>query len=132
MGNLNRTAWLRLAVLAIVMALLIFVPAGTVQYWQAWIYLAVFFGASGLITLYLMRKDPALLERRLRGGPTAEKKKTQKVIMLFVSLGFIALLVVPGFDYRFGWSRVPLYVVIAGDFLMAVGFKFIFFVYKYT
>jgi protein-S-isoprenylcysteine O-methyltransferase Ste14 len=130
MGNLNRTAWLRLAVLAIVMALLIFVPAGTVQYWQAWIYLAVFFGASGLITLYLMRKDPALLERRLRGGPTAEKKKTQKVIMLFVSLGFIALLVVPGFDYRFGWSRVPLYVVIAGDFLMAVGFYITFLAYK--
>jgi protein-S-isoprenylcysteine O-methyltransferase Ste14 len=130
MGNLNRTAWLRLAVLAIVMALLIFVAAGTAQYWQAWIYLAVFFGASGLITLYLMRKDPALLERRLRGGPTAEKKKTQKVIMLLVLYGFIALLVVPGFDHRFGWSRVPLYVVIAGDFLMALGFYITFLAYK--
>src|SRR6516165_3477038 len=108
MRDLNRKAWLRLVCLAIVMALLLFVPAGTTQYWQAWIYLAVFFGASGLITLYLIRKDPALLERRLHGGPTAEKKKTQKIIMLFVSFGFTALLVVPGFDYRFGWSRVPL------------------------
>ena len=83
-----------------------------------------------MITLYLMRKDPALLERRLRGGLAAEKKRTQKIIMLFVSIGFIALLVVPGFDYRYGWSRVPLYVVIAGDLLTALGFFVTFLVYK--
>ena len=130
MRDLNRKAWLRLVCLAIVMALLLFVPAGTTQYWQAWIYLAVFFGASGLITLYLIRKDPALLERRLHGGPTAEKKKTQKIIMLFVSFGFTALLVVPGFDYRFGWSRVPLYIVIAGDALTALGLYITFLAYK--
>jgi protein-S-isoprenylcysteine O-methyltransferase Ste14 len=130
MRDLNRTVWLRLAFLAIAMALLIFVPAGTAQYGQAWIYLAVFFGASGLITFYLMRNDPALLERRLRGGPTAEKKKTQKIIMLFVSFGFIALLVVPGFDYRFGWSRVPFYIVIAGDLLTALGLYITFLAYK--
>jgi protein-S-isoprenylcysteine O-methyltransferase Ste14 len=112
------------------MALLLFVPAGTAQYCQAWIYLAVFFGASGLITLYLIRKDPALLERRLHGGPTAEKKKTQKIIMLFVLIGFIALLVIPGFDYRFGWSRVPLYIVIAGNFLTALGLYITFLAYK--
>jgi hypothetical protein len=80
MRNLNTKAWLGLVFLAFAMRLVLFVPAGAVQYWQAWIYLAVFFGASGLITFYLMRKDPALLERRLRGGPTAEKKKTQKTI----------------------------------------------------
>jgi protein-S-isoprenylcysteine O-methyltransferase Ste14 len=130
MRDLNRKAWLRLVCLAIVMALLLFVPAGTTQYWQAWIYLAVFFGASGLITLYLIRKDPALLERRLHGGPTAEKKKTQKIIMLFVLFGFTALLVVPGFDYRFGWSRVPLYIVIAGDSLTALGLYITFLAYK--
>jgi protein-S-isoprenylcysteine O-methyltransferase Ste14 len=130
MRNLNTRAWLGLVFLAFAMGLVLFVPAAAVQYWQAWIYLAVFFGASGLITLYLMRKDPALLERRLRGGPTAEKKKTQKTIMLFVSIGFIALLVVPALDYRFGWSRVPLYIVIAGDLLTALGFYITFLVYK--
>jgi len=130
MRNPNTKAWLGLVCLAVAMALLLFVPAGTVHYWHAWIYLAVFFGASGVITLYLMRKDPALLERRLRGGLAAEKKRTQKIIMLFVSIGFIALLVVPGFDYRYGWSRVPLYVVIAGDLLTALGFFVTFLVYK--
>jgi protein-S-isoprenylcysteine O-methyltransferase Ste14 len=112
------------------MGLLLFVPAGTARYWQAWIYLAVFFGSSLLITLYLMKKDPALLKRRLSGGPTAEKEKTQKIIMFFTTIGFIALLVVPALDHRFGWSRVPFYIVIAGDLLTALGFYIVFLVYK--
>ena len=77
-----------------------------------------------------MEKDPALLKRRLSSGPTAEKEKTQKIIMFFVSVGFIALLIVSGLDYRFGWSAVPPYAVITGDILVAVGFYIIFFVYK--
>ena len=130
MKNLNARAWLALAVLAVVMGLLLFVPAGTVHYWQAWAYLLIFTGASALLTLYLMRKDPALLERRMSGGPTAEKQPTQKVIMLCTSIGFIALLVVPGFDHRFGWSTVPLGGVVAGDVLVAIGFYLIFLVYR--
>lgn len=128
--DLNKRAWLRLVFLAIMMGLLLFLPAGTVQYWQAWVYLAVFFGASLLITLYLMKKDPGLLKRRLRGGPTAEKEKTQKIIMFFATLGFIALLVVPALDHRFRWSSVPLYMVIAGDILTALGLYVVFLVYK--
>src|SRR5689334_17796199 len=100
-------AWLAVAVLAIVMGLLLFVPAGTVRYWQAWAYLAVFTGASVLTTVYLARHDRALLERRMSGGPTAEKRPAQKLIMLATSIGFIALLVVPALDHRFGWSAVP-------------------------
>jgi protein-S-isoprenylcysteine O-methyltransferase Ste14 len=130
MNNLNTRAWLGLVFLAIVMGLLLFVPAGTVQYWQAWGFLAVFFGASLLITLYLMKNDPELLERRLKGGPTAEKEKSQKLIMLFSSIGFIALLIVSALDYRFMWSNVPLFLVIAGDILTALGFYVIYLVYK--
>ncbi len=130
MKNLNARAWLALAVLAVVMGLLLFVPAGTIHYWQAWAYLLIFTGASILITLYLMRKDLALLERRMSGGPTAEKQPTQKIIMLCTSIAFIALLVVPGFDHRFGWSTVPLGGVVAGDVLVAIGFYLIFLVYR--
>ena len=93
-------AWFALAILGVVMGLLLFVPAGTVDYWQGWVYLSIFMGASALTTLYLMRRDPALLERRMRGGPTAEKRPVQKFIMLCTSTGFIALLVVPAFDHR--------------------------------
>ena len=128
--NLSARAWLALVVLAVVMGLLLFVPAGTVHYWQAWVYLSIFTGASFLITLYLMRKDRALLERRMSGGPTVEKRPTQKFIMLCTSIGFIALLVVPAFDHRFGWSTLPLGVVVSGDVLVAIGFYFIFLVYR--
>ncbi len=130
MSNLNRKAWLGLGFLAVSMALLLFLPAGTAGYFQAWGFLAVFFGASVSITLYLMKNDPALLERRLSAGPTAEKEKSQKIIMLFASIGFIALLVVPALDHRFRWSSVPLYMVIAGDALTALGFYIVFLVYK--
>ena len=122
MKNLNLKAWRGLMILPIVMGLSLFVSAGTMRYWQAWGYLAVYFGASLLITRYLMKKDPALLQRRWSGGPTAEKEKPQRIIMRFVLIGFIALLVVPALDYRFGWSAVPPYAVIAGDILVAVGF----------
>ncbi len=130
MLNLKARAWLSLVVLAIVMGLLLFIPAGTIHYWQAWVYLLIFLGASLLITLYLMKNDPALLNRRMRGGPTAEKRRTQKLIMLCASIGFIALLVVPALDHRFRWSVMPLPGVIVGDTLVATGFYFIFLVYK--
>ena len=128
--NLSARAWLALVVLAVVMGLLLFVPAGTVHYWQAWVYLSIFTAASALTTFYLLRTDRALLERRMRGGPTGEKRPVQKLIMLCTSLGFIALLVVPALDHRFGWSSVPLVGVVAGDALVAVGFFVICLVYR--
>ena len=129
-ASLNTQAWVALVSLAVVMGLLLFVPAGTVTYWQAWIYLAVFIGASALTTIDLMRRDPALLARRMRGGPTAEKRPAQRAIMLVASTGFIALLVVPALDHRFGWSHVPVWVVITGDVLVVVGFALIARVYR--
>jgi protein-S-isoprenylcysteine O-methyltransferase Ste14 len=128
--SLNARAWLSLAALAVVMSLLLFVPARTVRYWQAWVYLSIFFGAAAATTLYLLRMDRALLERRMKAGPTAEKRATQRFVMLLTSLGFVALLVVPALDHRFGWSAVPLYGVLAGDVLVAVGFYVIVRVYR--
>jgi protein-S-isoprenylcysteine O-methyltransferase Ste14 len=130
MTNLNAKAWLSLAVLAIAMGLLLFIPAGTVHYWQAWVYLSIFTGTSILTTRSLMRHDRALLERRMSGGPTAEKRPAQRLIMLCLSIGFIALLVVPALDFRFGWSAVPLGGVVAGDILVVIGFSFISCVYR--
>jgi protein-S-isoprenylcysteine O-methyltransferase Ste14 len=130
MKGLYTKALLSLVALAISMGLLLFAPAGTAQYWQAWVYLGIFTGASLLTTVYLMKKDPALLKRRMSGGPTAERESAQKVIMSFASVGFIGLLVVPALDHRFRWSIVPFPVVIAGDALVAVGFYFIFLVYR--
>jgi protein-S-isoprenylcysteine O-methyltransferase Ste14 len=128
--HLALRAWFALAALAVVMGLLLFIPAGTLRYWQAWVYLGIFFGASALTTAFLIHRDPALLERRMRGGPTAEKRPVERLIMVFTSIGFIALLVVPALDYRFQWSNVPLWAVVRGDVLVIVGFYFIFLVYR--
>jgi len=128
--TLNARAWLAFIVLTVVMGTLLFGPAGTMRYWQAWVYVGIYVAASIPTLRYLIRKDPALLERRMRGGPTFEKEHTQRVIMTFTSLGFIALLVVPALDRRFGWSRVPVWAVVLGDALVAIGYYFIFLVYR--
>jgi protein-S-isoprenylcysteine O-methyltransferase Ste14 len=119
-----------LLVLLLVMAALIFIPAGTVDYWQAWTFLAVYFASSLAVTVYLMKRDPQLLERRMSGGPFAEKDPTQKIIMLLASFGFIGLVVLPVLDHRFAWSRMPPYVALAGDMLVALGFLAIVFVFR--
>jgi protein-S-isoprenylcysteine O-methyltransferase Ste14 len=128
--SLNTRAWLGLAFLALTMALLLIVSAGTIRYWQAWVYLVIFFGAATLTTLDLMRTDPALLRRRLKAGPTAETRPAEKVIMLATSVGFVALLVVPALDRRYGWSTMSMSWVVLGDTLVGVGFYFIFLVYR--
>lgn len=130
MKHLYTRTLLSLIALAVATGLLIFLAAGTIRYWQGWVYLATFIGASLFTSLYLIRNDPALLERRMKGGPTAEKRTAQKIIMLFASLGFLALLVVPALSYRFGWSTVPLSVEVLGDVLVAIGFYFIYRVYR--
>lgn len=130
MSSLRLKAFGGLAILFLVMASLLFAAAGSFDYWQAWTFLAVYFTASLAITLYLMKADPALLTRRISGGPFAEKEPAQKIIMSFVSLGFIGLIVVPGFDHRLGWSQIPAYVAIIGDVLVALGWLGIFFVFN--
>jgi len=130
MNILNIKAFGGLLFLLLVMAALLFIPARTLDYWQAWTFLAVYFALSLAITLYLMKKDRALLERRISGGPTAEKEPTQKIIMYIVSLGFIGLLVLPALDHRFAWSHMPPYVALAGDVLVVLSWLAIFFVFK--
>jgi protein-S-isoprenylcysteine O-methyltransferase Ste14 len=130
MVSLHSRAWLSLAVLAVVMGLLLFGSAGTLRYWQAWVYLVLFFACAALTTIDVIRRDPALLERRMSGGPTAEQRPVQKVIQVFTALGFVGLHVVPALDYRYGWSAVPTVAVLAGDVLIAIGFYFIVLVYK--
>src|SRR5215831_5243757 len=105
----------------VVMAALIFLPAGTINYWQGWVFFAFFFVGSSAIGLYLALHNPVLLERRMNVGPTAEKETSQKIIILFALFGFITLLIFPALDHRFGWSPVPLYVSVIGDLLVALG-----------
>jgi protein-S-isoprenylcysteine O-methyltransferase Ste14 len=130
MNILTIKAFAGLLFLLLAMAALLFIPAGTSDYWQAWTFLAVYFASSLALTLYLMKEDPELLQRRMRGGPAAEKEPVQKIIMVITSLGFIGLLVVPALDHRFAWSQMPPYMALAGDALVGIGWLAIFFVFR--
>ena len=127
---LNVKAFGGLLLLFLIMAALLFIPAWTLDYWQAWAFLTVYFAWSLAITLYLMKNDPDLLARRMSGGPTAEKQTAQKIIMSFTSLGFIGLIVIPAFDHRFAWSHMPPSTALVGDLLVALGWLAIFFVFR--
>lgn len=130
MKDLNKKSFGGLFFLAAVMYLFLFVSAGTINFWQAWVFLGVFLGSALWITLYLMKYDPSLLEKRVDAGPVAEKEKIQKIIQWIASLGFILMLVVPGLDHRFHWSNIQLPLEIFGSLLVALGFLIIFFVFK--
>jgi protein-S-isoprenylcysteine O-methyltransferase Ste14 len=130
MNQLVIRAFAGLLFLLIVMAIIIFVPAWTLDYRQAWIFLVVFFVPPLLITIYLMKHDPKLLERRTTAGPGAEQERIQNIIQALAGLAFIAIFIVSALDHRFGWSTVPAYVTALGDVLVIFGFYLVFLVFK--
>src|ERR1043166_2785109 len=130
MTSLKKKAFRGLVLLFLAMTALVFIPAGTLDYWQAWLFLAVYFASSVALSLDLMKRDPALLARRMSGGPTAEKEPVQKIIMWFTSAGVIGLLVVAALDHRFRWSQMPPYLAGVGNALMVLGWFAIFLVFK--
>ena len=101
--------------------LLLFLPAGTFNYWQAWVFIAVFAVTSAWPTIYWARKRPEVLRRRMNAGSWAETRPAQKIIVGCLQLWFAAVLVISALDHRFGWSQVPLPVVVLGNVLVVVG-----------
>lgn len=100
---------------------ILLLPAGTLHYWQAWLFIAVFTVATIVPTVYLGRTNPAALQRRMRAGPRAEPRKAQKFIITGSFLGLFATMVFSAFDHRFGWSSVPPWLSVLGDVLVATG-----------
>jgi protein-S-isoprenylcysteine O-methyltransferase Ste14 len=129
-SNLIVKSFAGLAFLLVFMGAILFLSAGTLSYWQAWLYLATFGGSTLLITLYLIRYDQRLLEARVAAGPTAETQKTQQVFQSIAGFLFILVFVVAGIDQRYHWSNVPAVLTIIADVLVALGFYFVFLVFK--
>jgi protein-S-isoprenylcysteine O-methyltransferase Ste14 len=100
---------------------MLFLPAGTFHYWQAWVFLAVFALATWIPSVYLMRTNPEALERRMRVGPSAEARTLQRILITVVFISFPAMFVISALDHRFGWSSVPASVSLIGDVLVAIG-----------
>jgi protein-S-isoprenylcysteine O-methyltransferase Ste14 len=127
---LMRQTWLRQVISLAVFAALLFMPAGSLRFWQAWIFGLVFVAASSAIGIYFLKHDPALVERRMTVGPGAEPETAQKIIISAVIIGFCLLIALPGFDHRWHWSEVPSWLVFVANAGVALSFVIFFAVMK--
>jgi protein-S-isoprenylcysteine O-methyltransferase Ste14 len=106
----------------VVFAMMLFLPSWTFHYWQAWVLLGMIFLLSMCLPgVYLARNNPAALERRSRGGPAAETRPVQKLVMGGAWISLIGIFVVSALDHRFGWSRAPMVTCLIGFALVATG-----------
>lgn len=102
-------------------AVLLFWPAGTFDYWQGWVFIAVFVIGTMVPTIYLAVKYPDAFRRRVRSGPFAENRMAQKLINIGIIATTVATGVISALDHRFGWSTVPTAVVVIGNVLVLAG-----------
>jgi protein-S-isoprenylcysteine O-methyltransferase Ste14 len=126
----SRLVWATVSGTLVFLAV-IFIPAGTIDYWQGWAFAGTLLVSSLLVTVYMALNDRELLESRLRMGPTAETMSTQKLITSIGFLVFVTGLVIIVLDHRFGWSpRVPAILSMLGDALAVLGIVIYFFVVR--
>ncbi len=129
MKNPKAKMWLWFIVASVIIGLVLFLSAGTIDYWQAWVYLTV--GAvTGIPVVCYIVNDRILLENRTKLGPAAEQRPVQKIIVLLSGIPAIAAFIVPGLDHRFSWSSVPLWLSLVGDLLIIVSMWIVYRVFK--
>jgi protein-S-isoprenylcysteine O-methyltransferase Ste14 len=118
-----------LITLAILLACL-FIPAGTLNYWQAWVFIAVFEVSTQALGIYFLVHDRKLVERRMNIGPVAEQRPDQKLISALFILGFVGFVVLPAFDHRFDWSPVAPVMSVFANAMIILSFLLFFAVMK--
>ena len=92
-----------------IFAAALFIPAGTLKYWQGWAFLAAWFVPGFAALGYFYKHDPQFLERRMKRKETVRE---QKIIMKFFFVIFAVAFLLPGLDHRFGWSHTPLWLTL--------------------
>jgi protein-S-isoprenylcysteine O-methyltransferase Ste14 len=126
MQELTKKAITGLIWLQIIIAVMLFAPAWTLHFWEAWAYWLLFSVLSTVITFYFLKHSPGLVESRLKAGPTAEHEKSQKIIQTLTAALWCALIIVPGTERHFHSSRIPAALVLLGNALVAVGYYIVF------
>ncbi len=111
----------------VVFGALLFIPAGSLRFWQGWAYLVVWFVPTLFAFGYFCKHDPQLIERRLR---RKEKVHEQKLIMRFAFVTWLIGYLLPGLDHRFGWSHLPLWLTILSQAFVLGGWLMVFWVLK--
>jgi protein-S-isoprenylcysteine O-methyltransferase Ste14 len=123
MKELTKKAFTGLIWLQIIVAVMLFTPAWTLHFWEAWAYWLLFSVLSTVITFYFLKHDPGLVESRLKAGPTAEHEKSQKIIQTLTGILWCALITVPGIERHFHSSRIPAPLVLLGNALAKLRLK---------
>ena len=126
-GKLITMVFIRTLLFLIVMLAMFFLPAGSFAFWQAWVYLTIIFICMLAFLIYFLKNDPKLLERRMR---SKEKEREQRIVIAIMTVCFLFTFLLPGFDRRFGWSDVPVQIVIAADIVVLLGYGFVFLVLR--
>ena len=103
----------------IIVALLLFIPAGSINYINAWLFIGLLFIPMFIGGIILMKKNPELLEKRLNAK---EKEKEQKEVVILSGLMFIFGFVIAGLNYRFNWIILPNYIVIISSILFIISY----------
>ena len=102
-----------------VMALLLFLPAGSWGYWQAWLFLGLLFVPMTCVATWLLVREPELLAKRLS---SKEQEKAQRQVVALSALMFVAGFLLAGFDQRYGWSEMPAWIVAIAAVVMVCGY----------
>jgi protein-S-isoprenylcysteine O-methyltransferase Ste14 len=130
MNRLYRQAIVQSVVGLVFFVALIFVPAGTWDYWQGWAFLGVFVASTSAFTIYLAIHDKALLERRLKAGPWHERERSQRIIVSLVLVAFCGFIILPVLDYHHSLSPVPAWVSVVGNAIIIFSYLAIFWVIR--
>ena len=118
-GRLLVNALVKFTVGAVLVGLLLFLPAGSLHYANGWLFMGLLFIPMLLLGAVLLIKSPALLEKRLE---SKEKENTQKGVVALSGLMFVGGFVVAGLDFRFGWSQIPQWVVIMASVILLISY----------
>lgn len=127
MKSLTKKILLRFSLFPFILGLLILLPAGTLDYWEFYTYMAILVIPMIFVLFYFLKIDPKFLERRTRAKET---EKTQVLIQKLFTVFLLSGFVVSGLDRRFGWSDIPVSIVLITNFVMLLGYMIIFFVFK--
>jgi protein-S-isoprenylcysteine O-methyltransferase Ste14 len=118
---------LRFLIAAAAIGAILFIPAGSLRFWQGWVYQTISFVPGLVAFLYFYKHDPELVERRLR---QREKVREQKILMGLLRGTVAALFVLPGLDHRFGWSHLPLWLTLLSQTFVLGGWLMMYWVMK--
>ncbi|MCI6691517.1 MAG: isoprenylcysteine carboxylmethyltransferase family protein [Clostridium sp.] len=97
-----------------IIALLLFISAGTLNYWNAWLFIGILFIPMFIVGIILMIKNPDLLRKRLNAK---EKESEQKRVLLLGGIIFISGFVVSGLNYRFQWIILPKWIIVVATII---------------